>query len=410
MNRFAPGTGSGLSATLFPAIERAREWAGEGLRALLLAGSHATGEAVWADVDGRPVSLSDLDLYAVMLDEPACAAARHRAGAGRAAAAHEAPGWGLAAPLEVAFVTLEGLARMPARPGTIELGRSGRVLAGDPGVLARLPRWEPAGVSAEERLLLLENRAFELLGAAGEERGTGAAGPASVSLAALRARHAVLKTALDLAVVRTLGRGELPAGAAARVARARELGVPQGLPSWLERAWDGLEPLWGEALAWRGGTAPAPAAGGPQAEWRAAARAWCAAWWGEREGAHAPRDPWERALQSAARAPLARRLRRSLEPRAGIPDAAEGPGALARLRHAFAGTPQHRIHGSATVLLLAAAQSPASSQEPRLPAGALRALGRLGVTRATEFAAAAAAAVRAWDRELHAGLRTAEPR
>ncbi|HEY6194644.1 MAG TPA: hypothetical protein VI504_06325, partial [Candidatus Eisenbacteria bacterium] len=74
------------------------------------------------------------------------------------------------------------------------------------------------------------------------------------------------------------------------------------------------------------------------------------------------------------------------------------------------GTPQHRIHGSASVLLLAAAQSSASSEEPRLPAGALRALGQLGVTRSTEFAAAAAGVVRAWDRELHAGLRTAEPR
>src|SRR6185436_3631843 len=111
--------------------------------------------------DGRTVSLSDVDLYAVMRTEAAAAAAR----ADRApiASVRERLEWGLQAPVEVAFVTLAGLAHMPARPGTVELARSGRVVAGDAGVLARLPRWAPAAIDAEERLLLLENRAFELL-------------------------------------------------------------------------------------------------------------------------------------------------------------------------------------------------------------------------------------------------------
>src|SRR5439155_20289499 len=42
--RFAPGTGSGLSATLRPVIARVEERAAEGLEALILSGSHATGE------------------------------------------------------------------------------------------------------------------------------------------------------------------------------------------------------------------------------------------------------------------------------------------------------------------------------------------------------------------------------
>ena len=94
---------------------------------------------------------------------------------------------------------------------------------------------------------------------------------------------------------------------------------------------------------------------------------------------------------------------------ASTPDGVQGrlsASVLARVRHALAGTPQHRIHGSAVVLILAAAQSP---QEPRLPGGALRALARLGVTRSTSFDAAALDTLRAWDRELHAGLRTADP-
>jgi hypothetical protein len=300
---------------------------------------------------------------------------------------------------------------MPARPGTVELARSGRVLWGDSTLLERLRHWVPADISDEERLLLLENRAFELLLSAAEAEqigrssgaaGPGGAGPADLALAALRARHAVLKTALDLAAVRALSRGELPAGATALVARARELGAPTHSPSWLEGAWDGLEALWLEALAWRNGSTRVLSASAAGLEWRAAARAWAAVWWAEREGVRAPRDPWERALAAAARAPLARRVRRALgTPGAGAP--AEGP--LARLRHALAGTPQHRIHGSAVVLMLAAAQSP---HEPRLPAGALRALRHLGVTRAPEFAAASVDVVRAWDRGLHAGLRTAE--
>ena len=70
-----------------------------------------------------------------------------------------------------------------------------------------------------------------------------------------------------------------------------------------------------------------------------------------------------------------------------------------------AGTPPHRIHGSAVVLLLAAAQG---SGEPRLPGGALHALRGLGITRATRFEDAAGEALLAWDRQLHAGERTAE--
>jgi len=57
------------------------------------------------------------------------------------------------------------------------------------------------------------------------------------------------------------------------------------------------------------------------------------------------------------------------------------------------------------VLLLAAAQA---AGEPRLPAGALRALRQLGITRAARFAEAARESLLAWDRQLHAGERTAE--
>ena len=420
--RFEMGTGFEVSAALRPALTRAVERAGAGLEALILSGSHATGEAVWTSFEGRAVSLSDVDLYAVVRSEPARGSSAQAGRLAPLASARERREWGLLAPVEVAFVTLAGLAHMPARPGTVELARSGRVVAGERGVLARLPRWEPAAIDAEERLLLLENRAFELLwaDAVWPANGSGPrpAAEGAGTLARLRARHAVLKTALELAAARTLAHGELPAGAAARVARARELGRPADAPTWLAGAWEDLEPLWEEALGWRRGGARLVSDEVQAASWRAVTRAWCVAWWAERRGAAAEAwdrwDPWQAALGNAARGSLARRLRRSLAP---LPGVSATPGALERLRRASAGTPANRIHGSAAVLLLAAAHAAQDAQDaqdtqgqaqPRLPAGALRALRALGVTRAERFATAARETLVAWDRQLHAGERTAE--
>ena len=82
-----------------------------------------------------------------------------------------------------------------------------------------------------------------------------------------------------------------------------------------------------------------------------------------------------------------------------------GPDLRSRVRHLVAGTPAHRVHGSAAVLLHAAALS---QHAPVLPAGALRALAALGVTRAAEWERARAEVVRAWDTWLQSGQRTAE--
>jgi hypothetical protein len=281
------------------------------------------------------------------------------------------------------------------------------VLRGDASVLDAIPRWQPADIGPEEKLRLLENRAFELLWA---WQATGS------TLALLRARHAILKSALDLAAARCLSLGELPARAAERVARARALGAPASLPSWLEGAWDGLDALWDQALAWRSSRAARAEDPAPEHTWRAAARGWCAAWWAEGATWSRTTEPWERAMALAARGSLARRWRRALAPDpARSPELAPDPTIataasptpeplLHRLRHAPAGTPLLRVHGTGAVLLLAAAQS---SREPALPSGALRALRRLGVTREVRFAAARGEALAAWGRPLESDAREA---
>ena len=302
---------------------------------------------------------------------------------------------GIAAPLETCFTTPAGLARMPAKPGTIELARRGRVVLGDPASLGPLPRWSPGDVPREEILLLLENRGFELLLARAEHPGD--------PLAALRARHSLLKAVADLAAVLALAHGQLPEGTAGRVEWARAHALPgllAGLPPEHQRGAERLPRLWDAALAWRRGVVnvlPGPDAA---AEWKDAVQAWCAVWWvmhGE-----GPREPWARALRVAARAPMRRRARQALI-------AASRGGATSplgdRLRAALAGTPQHRVNGSAAVLLLAAA---ISSDAPALPVGALRALRALDVTPADHWADARRDVVRAWDLWVLDGQRTAE--
>lgn len=384
-----------LPAAVEAALELAREWAGERLRALVLAGSHASGEAVWCRVDGRDWTLSDLDVYAVLTDEAACREARRRAAAGRTAAAERLAALGVAGPLEVGFLTASGLRRLPARPGTIELARRGRVVRGEAALLDLVPAWTPAGVSREETTLLLENRGFELL----------IAWPRladASELARYRARHALLKAAADLASVLLLVTGELPEGTPARVARARERLAPLAAALPLEHQGGARElaALWDAALAWRGGRVELPAPGRAHAEWHAAVRAWSAVWWAVH--GHGPREPWARALRVAARAPVRRRARQALL--AASRGGATAPLA-ARLRAALAGTPQHRVNGSGAVLLLAAGAS-AAPRQPALPAGALRALRVLDVTPATDWAAARSDVVRAWDVWLQVGQRT----
>ena len=388
--------GSPAFKDLDGALAIAREWAGERAEALVLSGSHACGEGVWCRWQERWVTLSDLDLYAVMPDEPAARAARARSRAGHDGLGARLLALGVAAPLELGVITRAGLARQPARPGTIELRRRGQVIAGDASVLAALPHHEPRDVSREETLLLLENRGFELLLAhpgiaAGDD------------LRRLRARHALLKAVADLATVLALVHGELPEGTAARIAWARahalEL-LSAALPLEHQRGAAELDTLWNVALAWRAGEVSLPRPEAATAEWSAAARAWTSVWWAMH--VDGPREPWARVLRVAARAPMRRRARQAL-----LSAAREGATSPlhARLLRALGGTSQHRVNGSAAVLLIAAASS---SGSPALPVGALRALRALDVTSAAEWEPARRDVVEAWDRRLLDGQRTAE--
>jgi hypothetical protein len=329
--------------------------------ALILGGSHATGEAVWLERDGRRVTLSDADFWAVLPDETTRRVTARRLAAGETALAREAQALGFLAPVEVTLVTPGTLASLDARPATLELAARGRVVAGDPSWLARLPRPTARDVSHEETLLLLENRAFELLGA------LPAPGATETGTRALRARHAVLKTALDLAAVLALRSGELPIGAVARVQWGRERLARD--PALAPLVHTGLPELWDEALAWRAGQVATLAPAETAEEWHHAAVAWVAVWRHVTDAGAA--DPFVHAVRLAARASWPRRLRRSLFP------AADPTSFARRWRAASRGTPQHRLNASAAILLIAAASAEGG---PALEPKAMRALRTLDVT------------------------------
>lgn len=389
--------GSFVSARLAPAFAQVRAWAGEALEALVLSGSHAGGDGVWfSSSDGRSVSLSDLDVWAVVRSDDDVRAASARAAAGRAGAREALAGLGLVAPLETGFVTRAGLARMPAKPGTIELRRQGRVIEGDGSVLATIPDYGPDDVSAEERTLLLENRAFELLLAwpalsAGDE-----------SARAL-ARHAVLKVAVDLATVGALVQHELPMGRAARIAWGlAHLPASPTARSRFDSSPASFSALWEAAARF----AARPELLDPDAarrEWLECARAWSDTWWRLTAGGADHDDVWRAVEKTARRAPWRRRVRQALEfqPRVGA-----GPARIERLRAALIGTPRHRVHGAGAALVLAAAET---GESPGLPSGALRALRAMRIVNpaaATDWESARLETTAAWDRWFHDGVRT----
>ncbi|MBI3538878.1 MAG: hypothetical protein HY076_01210, partial [Candidatus Eisenbacteria bacterium] len=288
------GSPSSPLTPLEPVLDFARAWAGGDRLALIVSGSHASGEAVWAEHEGRRVSLSDLDVVAVVPDAAAKRAARERARAASDGLATRLLALGLAAPLEVGFHTPADLERMPARPATLELRRHGAVIEGDPSWLARVPTWSARDVSAEETLLLLENRGFELIGAECLRDRAG--------LAALQRRHAVLKTALDLAGIEALAAGEYPDGAAARVARARA-----------HRDRDPAhEPPWDEALAWRAGVLTGDGGAAAEGELARTIAAWVGLWRRRVGDPGDPARPFAAIARVAARARARRRVREAV--------------------------------------------------------------------------------------------------
>lgn len=368
-----------LDRAVLDSAEAVAGWVGSPL-AIVLGGSRARGDAAERKVDGARVVLSDVDLHVVVADAGTRQAALLRVAAGRPALDRRRREEGERGPLEIGIHTAAEWVALPARPGTLDLRASGIVLLGDAAWRERLPQWTARDVPREEVLLLLENRAFELIRSSR---------PAVDRVAALVAAHAQYKAALDLATVERLADGAWEADAAERVAAARKARAARG----------GCAPdPWDRALAWREGITPGEA--DRESDRRAIADAWVACW----TALVAPGTGFETvARRAAARARLRRRVRLALLPE--IPPAF-APPLTSRLRHALTGTPQHRLNASAGAFLAAESllrRDPAGT--PGIDARLATVIARLGAVRPGTRAETAERLIATWERWVNGGTR-----
>jgi hypothetical protein len=327
------------------------------------------------------------------------------------------------------------LARMTPRPGTLELRRSGRVLAGQADVLAGVTALEEKDVPREEALVLLENRGIELLLA-----WPGDAGPGERTRH-LNALYAGLKAWLDGAFAFVVAHGRCPANLEARQAALEALTVEgrsevlravlpdssSGLAFWsaMKRAPDptaialrlrvrdseDLSALarraWSEgARAWLGFYRATGVLGSPVGEFAP----------GTGRTTRVPGVP-ELARHAAHRARFRRRLRRWAEmSRSHSRDEQEGRARWAlrpwpeRLSLVFRGTPEHELAACGAVLLAAWSGESGESSGAVGPPDWRRTMRALFPGRCPdtlEWDRCRMAVVRLWDSMHMAGTRTA---
>ena len=380
--------------------------------ATVLLGSLARGEGTVLVCGSRPVVLSDLDLTVVFRTPRECAAAASGLRETGRALARGARTWGLLGAVDLGALSLPGLGRPGACPGTRELKRFGAVVAGDPGVLAALPEIPARSIPPEECLLLCENRLLELLWT---QPALEREAPAPYAAA-----YAGGKAVLDGTLAWLVRRGEAPDGVEERLAAAEARLAPvaddpgvQGLLDAL-RFWTRfkLEPR-EEALVGRFRPGEGTAA-------RACALAW-------REGAlllldiyrslveetvggganGAPRRGARVWRAAAGRARLRRRARRWFaawrERRARGLAWARPAAALAGMAR---GAPEHLLGAAAAALVACAPGLDGDEGERREAERCARRVAPVAWRADAPWDARRAALVAAWDRWVLRGTRT----
>lgn len=366
--------------------------------ALVLTGSACRGEATVLPWRQRSLVLSDLDFAVLFAD----ARARDRAGARLARASRELgrefARWDFLGAVDLGAYALADLPAQAPRPGALEWERSGMVLAGEPSLLDRLPRYPASAIPPEEALLLCENRLLELLWL--EPR---CEGPEPQPLVAL---YAGGKGVLDAALARLLSLGLCPGGVEGRYEACAA--APGAVWHDLARLafWTRfkLEPRH-EDLEERFGRGSTPAAWARQA-WREGAEALLAAY---RDLVERHTPPRGRALlaRAAGRARLRRRLRRAWNAwREGERRGLTWASPRSLLRFLAAGAPEHVLGATAAELVAEAVGGAAPG------VGGPERIGRAPVVASLIPAAPGASweerrarAVEAWDRWVLRGAR-----
>jgi hypothetical protein len=374
----------------------------------VLTGSLARGDGTVIYPGPRPVVLSDIDMAVIYTGD----AARDRAAPVLAKLGRETARdftrWGLLAAIDLGCYARSDLRRQAARPGTLEFRHCGRVIYGNEGVLSQLPEYTADQVSADEVLLLCENRLLELLWAhEALDRG------GSALYAAL---YAGGKAVLDGALAWLVSRGRFPLTVEERLLELEAMpaedragldesyldalrfwtrfkNAPQ-VPDLSGRYGGSLEPPVLAREAWREGAGqllgvyrslieePGPRAAGEESAWKSAAR----------------------------RAPLRRRIRRWAEAwRERGPRHLDWAGFGGVIAHAAQGTPEHLLGASAAALVATAPEMNGhGAEDPGRIARVARNLSPVPWSRDASWEERRKHLVRAWDCWVLRGTRTGE--
>jgi predicted nucleotidyltransferase len=138
---------------------------GEATEAVFLCGSFAAGdESIVLETD-PPILLSDVDLVVIVKSLEALGEwSLRRAELGSACEAL----WRdvrFSGRVDIGVMLAGDLAALPARPGVYDMRALGKVLAGNPSILERIPAYAPSDIASREAVILVENRSVSLLDA-----------------------------------------------------------------------------------------------------------------------------------------------------------------------------------------------------------------------------------------------------
>jgi hypothetical protein len=167
----------------------------------VFAGGSVGRSEVWARPEGEVLAIhSDIDLYIVITEGADEDAVRDAAARAASATPDIRDGVVFLRGIDAGVYRLPDLLAQPARPGTVDMREHHQWLYGDRAILDALAPAANRSIAATEALYLLENRAWDVLGATAAAEGAGAHDAA-------RARVQAAKAILDVGAAHLISEG-----------------------------------------------------------------------------------------------------------------------------------------------------------------------------------------------------------